>query len=103
MKKIIRLPLIIFLAVSIAANAGALPKINPALRSVSMKTFEKEKKASVFNSAKKTISGLTNPWFGKNIRIGIITQGLTAKMKISKGNYPECYPARFSFKLYYSF
>ncbi|TAL59571.1 MAG: hypothetical protein EPN85_09080 [Bacteroidetes bacterium] len=103
MKKIIRLPLIVFLAVSIVANAGTLPNKNQALRSLSMKNFENENKASDFSSAKKTISGLTNLRFRKNIRIRIITQGLNAKMKISKGIYPECYPARFSLKLYYSF
>lgn len=101
MKKILNLPLIFLFAVSIQADARGLSKTDPAFRSLNVKPFEKE--TTVFSSAQRTISGLTKLQLGKKIRVCIITQGVNAKIKISKGIYPECYPARFSMKLYYSF
>jgi len=101
--KTIIISLAIVLAVSFNANAGKRPETKPAFRNFNVRSFAKEKEETVFSSAKKIFKGLTNIQFGKNLKVGIITPGPNVKMKISKGIYPECYPARFSMKLYYSF
>ena len=58
---------------------------------------------TIFRSVKKTLNGLTNYQLGKKIKLKIITPGPFAKYKVALGDYPECYPARFSMKLYFSF
>lgn len=116
MKSFPSFTLVMFLLISVISQAkGSGPGFDNPLYSLSETnlkinaeiiagSFVKKPAAeTTLGNVKKILTGLTKVKLGENAVLKLITPGPFAKQRIDRGVYPECFPARYSFKIYFSF
>ena len=63
---------------------------------------EKKENVTYLKEMGKRYKKLTTVEINPELRLTFITPGPMVRHRIAKGQYPECYPARFSLKLFYT-